>query len=251
MKIKGNLIAALALCLCLTACGSTDDSSSKSGTVSVAETTTTAAETTATTTESTEETTSQTTEKSEESSTTTKKTKAETKASTTQTTTETTTATTTETTTETTTVTSTEATKAKPDPNSFEGKVQVEYNGVQFGLGDNINDIEKKLGTVAPTADVQSCVDGSTAQEYYFYGMTVQAKGGVINSIDIMDNAYYGDKEAKTASGLSLNSKEDDIVKSFGQYSKLEDGNYYYNEGSVNMQITAFGGIIARIWIHE
>ncbi|MGN0622782.1 MAG: hypothetical protein ACI4JA_02390 [Oscillospiraceae bacterium] len=229
MKIKICILALLAAA-CLTGCGSGDDSSEKSGKVSL--------------NSSSEQSSSADVTSAADSSATTTTT---TTASTTQTTAQETTVTTVKTTT---TTTQTEA--ELPAPDSFAGKIRVSYNGAEFGIGDKMSDIESKLGSQpAPSAEVGSCLGDKTVDEYYFYGMTIQVNEGVVFSIDIMDNGYYGDISPKTAAGLSCSMTKADVEGLYGASSKSDEYNLYYTEGSCTMQVSIFDDSVGRIWIND
>ena len=221
MKKHFKLLTIVAVAAVLTACGSSKEGEEK-GKVSV---------------ESTKETTSKETTTKE---TTTKET----------TTKETTTKETTTKETTTKETTTKETTTVAVDKNSLKAKIRVNYNGVEFGLGDKISEVEKSLGAQpSPSEEVPSCLGGDMVNEYYFYGMTIQVCNDVIFSIDIMDNGYYGDIEAKTVKGLGVYNSKGDMESLYGAYTREDDGNYFYTEGSQTMQVSVFDDSIARIWI--
>jgi hypothetical protein len=274
MKHKNEIIAILAVAVCFAACGKVDDSSSKSGKVSLETKSTTA---TAVTT------------LSDDSSSVAETTAVTTTTAVTDTTSsvaETTTATTTtaETTTTTAQPTETQAQQEQPqetviyyyyeeeqpeetqqqeeqpqeqqqeqtDPNSLRGKMRINYNGFEFGIGDQMSAVEGNLGSQpAPSSKVSSCIGDEIVTEYYFYGMTLQVNNGIIFSIDIMDNGYYGNTTPATVTGLSCDMSKSDIESRYGSASSSDEYNYYYTDGSRTMQISVFDDKVARIWIND
>lgn len=138
------------------------------------------------------------------------------------------------------------------DPNSFYGRIRVRYNGFEFGVGDNMSAVEGYLGAQpAPASDVPSCIGSDIVKEYYFYGMTIQVHNDVIFSIDIMDNAYYGDQMAETTAGLSMYMTKGDMESIYGGASSPDEINYYYSEGPRTIQISVINDSVERIWIND
>lgn len=232
MKAKEKILAVLtvsALAVCLSACGNSEDTEQKTGTVSVATTAPDSTEATTTASETPEVTTAP-----EEVTTAPEE------------------VTTVEETTTPAPETDPPQQEEKPDPDSFSGKTRISYNGYEFGVGDKISEVESHLGAQpGPPSEVTSCLGDGIVDEYYFYGMTIQAKDDVIFSIDIMDNAYYGDITPKTAAGLEMMMTKSDMESLYGASTSSDDFNYYYTEGTVTMQITVIEDTVWRIWVND
>lgn len=210
MKAKTHLIAlaaAAAVVVCFAGCGS-DDTSSKSGSVSLTTTTTTAAADGSTPEESTPDESKADESKSDESKTDDSK---------------------------------DESSEAPAPSGDIKTKAKLVYNGFEFGVGDNINDIKDKLGKEAgPSQKVESCMTGKPEVVYYFTNLNVHTSTeGVIYSVDIGMDANYEGEDGQTKDGVKTGMTFDEAKKILGEPTKSDDYNYFYEDGTLRFQLTA------------
>lgn len=214
MKAKTHLIAlaaAAAVVVCFAGCGS-DDTSSKSGSVSLTTTTTTAAADGSTPEESTPDESKPDESKSDESKTDDSKDESKDDSS-----------------------------EAPAPSGDIKTKAKLVYNGFEFGVGDNINDIKDKLGKEAgPSQKVESCMTGKPEVVYYFTNLNVHTSTeGVIYSVDIGMDANYEGEDGQTKDGVKTGMTFDEAKNILGEPTKSDDYNYFYEDGTLRFQLTA------------
>ena len=210
MKAKKTLIAlaaAAAVTVCLAGCGS--DDSSKSGNVSLTTTTTTTAAPASTPDESSEAESQPEESKPEDS----------------------------------------KPEESKPDESSevsapsgdIKTKSKLVYNGFEFGVGDNINDIKASLGAEAgPSQKVESCMTGNPEVVYYFKNINVHTSTeGVIYSVDMGMDALYEGEDGSTKDGVKIGMSFEDAKKLLGEPTKSDSFNYFYEDGTLTLQLSA------------
>lgn len=129
---------------------------------------------------------------------------------------------------------------------------KVKYNGFDFGVGDNINDIKGSLGAeAAPASQAPSCLSGNMINEYYFAGMTLQANNdGVIFSIELT-NALYQGGDAATAGGFKLGDTVDSVKAKYGEPTETKGTSPVYTDGTVSMQLIGASAGLESIWITD
>jgi len=213
MKAKTHLIAlaaAAAVVVCFAGCGS-DDTSSKSGSVSLTTTTTTAADG-STPEESTPDESKPDESKSEESKTDDSKDESKDDSS-----------------------------EAPASSGDVKFMAKLSYNNFEFGVGDNINDIKDKLGNEAgPSQKVESCMTGKPEVVYYFTNVNVHTSTeGVIYSVDIGMDANYEGEGGQTKDGVKIGMTFDEAKKILGEPTKSDDYNYFYEDGTLRLQLIA------------
>ncbi len=126
-------------------------------------------------------------------------------------------------------------------------KMHITYRGTMFALGDSIDPLLSLLGTqAAPANEVPSCFAAADVTEYYFTGMTLQVLNGRIITVELSDNGYTGDLPA-TVTGLSLQSKPEEIEEMYGPNESEYDFAYIYYDGQRRMEIYCENGAITSI----
>lgn len=118
---------------------------------------------------------------------------------------------------------------------------RISYNGKEFGVGDNIKDIASELGDEAgPPQQVESCMTGNPEVVYYYSNLNIHTSTeGVIYSIDLgMDALYPGDVGA-TRDGVRAGSSFEEAKALLGEPTSTDDYNYYYEEGTLKLQLSA------------
>lgn len=129
---------------------------------------------------------------------------------------------------------------------------KIRYNGMTFGVGDNMKEIKGRLGAeAAPATNAPSCLTGKTIKEYYYNGMTVQATDtGMIFSVTLSDDLYPGGDGA-TESGIKLGDSDPTVKAICGEPAESQKSNLIYKDGTVCMQITFSASGAAVIWITD
>lgn len=215
MKAKNHILAlaaAAAVAVCFAGCGN-DDSSSKSGSVSLTTTTTTAAQDASTPEESKADESKADESKNDESKNDESK-NDESKSDSSET--------------------------AAPS-GDIKTKAKLVYNGFEFGVGDNLNDIKDKLGSEAgPSQKVESCMTGKPEVVYYFKNINVHTSTeGVIYSVDMGMDALFEGEDGQTKDGVKVGMTFDEAKKLLGEPTKTDSYNYFYEDGTLRLQLAA------------
>lgn len=118
---------------------------------------------------------------------------------------------------------------------------KLSYNGCEFGVGDNINDIKADLGDEAgPSQKVESCMTGKPEVVYYYKNMNVHASTeGVIYSVDLGMDALYQGEEGSTKDGVKVGMTFEEAKKLLGEPTKTDTYNYFYEDGTLKLQLSA------------
>lgn len=111
-------------------------------------------------------------------------------------------------------------------------KLRVKYNGVEFGVKDQFDDIKDKLGSeTRPPQTYTPCaalVAGDVTTHYY-EGLTLETNDkGVIYSIKFssFDNP---NSTAELTTGVKLGSSHDDVINGYGDSDSDDEYNTSYS----------------------
>lgn len=138
-----------------------------------------------------------------------------------------------------------------PDENADH---QLNYRGVNIGIGDNMNALKQQLGDMAaPSEIVNSCLSGTDAFLYYYPGITIETDmDGSIYYISLMDNSYSDGKPlASTVKGITIGSDKMDIWSKLGNPLKENDKNCIYQTEHLNVTYSYKSGKVTAVILED
>jgi len=134
------------------------------------------------------------------------------------------------------------------------GRHQLSYRGVTFGIGDNINSLKTALGNqAAPSEIVTSCLSGNDAVLYYYPNITMETDmDGNIYYISLMDNSYPDEgKAAATIAGITIGSDKMDIWGKAGTPDKENDKNCIFASEHIFVTYSYKSGMVTSVILED
>ena len=126
---------------------------------------------------------------------------------------------------------------------SFAEKVRISYNGQEFSVGDNMGDVEGRLGDKkTDNEEVSNGVGDHTATIYHYDGMDISVFNGVIYQVTI-ESEKHESSDVKLVIGVGLGASSEDVVNSLGNDGLDNGGDVIrYNLDGFEVQVNITDG---------
>ena len=127
----------------------------------------------------------------------------------------------------------------------------VNYNGIELGIGDSFASIQELLGEeVSPPTSVVSRLSNKDVIVYHYFNMELEVDDDTISGIEISgEPSEDAENGAQLCTGVKPGSGIDSVFASYGNGLPINEDTLMYCDGYIKLSISLPGNIVSDIQI--